>query len=359
MAFYELLGEGDDGACLGAVEAEGLNVGFDLFGTCGGERGGVRVACEECTGDGVDAHVGGLCREHGGDEQLEGVVEVEFCDGVGVGFAEDAVDFAGAAHGGEVAFGCTCVEAACGGCGFEFGDESNLQERFGVLCRGVLSHAVFCRGVLYFGAVGVLGHSARVPGLGVWAVARFTVLGPLLIIFCTALFSVSHHFLGSSRRLTLSGRRLCHTGFMSDTIFVLNGPNLNLLGQRRPEVYGYTTLHDIERMVRERAADHGFDVEFMQSNHEGALVDEIQRARTRGAAIIINPAAYTHTSVALHDALEAAELPVVEVHLSNVHRREQFRHHSFVSPQATAVIAGAGAYGYVMAVDFLAQHLAE
>ena len=120
---------------------------------------------------------------------------------------------------------------------------------------------------------------------------------------------------------------------MSDTIFVLNGPNLNLLGQRRPEVYGYTTLHDIERMVRERAADHGFDVEFMQSNHEGALVDEIQRARTRGAAIIINPAAYTHTSVALHDALEAAELPVV--------------------------IAGAGAYGYVMAVDFLAQHLAE
>ncbi len=167
------------------------------------------------------------------------------------------------------------------------------------------------------------------------------------------------HFLGSSRRLLLRGRSLCHTGFMSDTIFVLNGPNLNLLGQRRPEVYGYTTLHDIERMVRERAADHGFDVEFMQSNHEGALVDEIQRARTRGAAIIINPAAYTHTSVALHDALEAAELPVVEVHLSNVHRREEFRHHSFVSPQATAVIAGAGAYGYVMAVDFLAQHLAE
>lgn len=173
------------------------------------------------------------------------------------------------------------------------------------------------------------------------------------------IISVSRHFLGSSRRLPLSGHRLCHTGFMSDTIFVLNGPNLNLLGQRRPEVYGYTTLHDIERMVRERAADHGFDVEFMQSNHEGALVDEIQRARTRGAAIIINPAAYTHTSVALHDALEAAELPVVEVHLSNVHRREEFRHHSFVSPQATAVIAGAGAYGYVMAVDFLAQHLAE
>ena len=202
--------------------------------------------------------------------------------------------------------------------------------------------------------------------MGVWAVARFTVLGArrppyagMRIRHAPALSPPPHHFLGSSRRLALSGRSLCHTGFMSDTIFVLNGPNLNLLGQRRPEVYGYTTLHDIERMVRERAADHGFDVEFMQSNHEGALVDEIQRARTRGAAIIINPAAYTHTSVALHDALEAAELPVVEVHLSNVHRREEFRHHSFVSPQATAVIAGAGAYGYVMAVDFLAQHLAE
>ena len=286
-----------------------------------------------------------MCREHGGDEQLERVVEVEFCDGVGVGFAEDAVDFAGTAHGGEVAFGCACIEAAGGGCGFEFGNESDLQERFGILCRSVA-----CCGILYVccGLGGVLRHSARVPGSGAWAVARFTVLGSLTIIF-----------LGSSRRLSLSGRLLCHTGFMSDTIFVLNGPNLNLLGQRRPEVYGYTTLHDIERMVRERAANHGFDVEFMQSNHEGALVDEIQRARTRGAAIIINPAAYTHTSVALHDALEAAELPVVEVHLSNVHRREQFRHHSFVSPQATAVIAGAGAYGYVMAVDFLAQHLAD
>ena len=123
---------------------------------CGGERGSVGVACEERTGDGVDAHVGSLRREHGGDEQLEGVVEVEFCDGVGVGFAEDAVNLTGAAHGGEVAFGCACLEAAgCGGC-LEFGDEANLQERFVVLCRGVL----------YFGAGGVLGHSARLPGFG-------------------------------------------------------------------------------------------------------------------------------------------------------------------------------------------------
>ena len=103
---------------------------------------------------------------------------------------------------------------------------------------------------------------------------------------------------------------MCHTKSMSATIFVLNGPNLNLLGHRRPEIYGHTTLVDIELSVRERAALHGFDVEFMQTNYEGKLVDEIQRARTRGAAIVINPAAYTHTSVALHDALEAAELPV-------------------------------------------------
>lgn len=146
---------------------------------------------------------------------------------------------------------------------------------------------------------------------------------------------------------------------MSQTIFVLNGPNLNMLGTRKPEIYGTTTLADIEEQVRTRAAEAGFDVQFMQSNHEGALIDEIQRARTEAAAIIINPAAYTHTSVAIHDALEAVELPVVEVHLSNVHRREDFRHRSFVSLQATAVIAGAGAWGYTMAIDFLAHHLRE
>ncbi len=153
---------------------------------------------------------------------------------------------------------------------------------------------------------------------------------------------------------------VCHTRDMSEhhkPFFVLNGPNLNLLGTRKPEVYGFTTLADIEKQVTARAEEHGFTVQFFQTNHEGDLVDLIQRARAEACAIIINPAAYTHTSVAIHDALEAAELPVVEVHLSNIHRREQFRHHSFVSPQATAVIAGAGAFGYSMAVDFLSQHL--
>lgn len=140
-------------------------------------------------------------------------------------------------------------------------------------------------------------------------------------------------------------------------IYVLNGPNLNLLGHRKPEIYGHTTLADIEATLRTQAQALGRDLVFMQSNHEGVLIDAIQEARAEGAAIIINPAAYTHTSVALHDALEAAELPVVEVHLSNVHKREPFRHHSYVSPQATAVIAGAGAQGYELALAFLGRHL--
>lgn len=140
-------------------------------------------------------------------------------------------------------------------------------------------------------------------------------------------------------------------------IFVLNGPNLNLLGIRKPDIYGHTTLADIEATLRAQAAELGLSIEFMQSNHEGTLIDEIQRARTEGSAIIINPAAYTHTSVAIHDALESAELPIVEVHLSNVHRRENFRHHSYVSLQASAVIAGAGAQGYELALSYLARQL--
>ncbi|MCT1367942.1 type II 3-dehydroquinate dehydratase [Kocuria massiliensis] len=142
---------------------------------------------------------------------------------------------------------------------------------------------------------------------------------------------------------------------MTKPIFVLNGPNLNMLGRRKPEIYGTTTLADIEATVREHAGALGRGIEFMQSNHEGVLIDEIQRARDEASAIIINPAAFTHTSIAIHDALEAAELPVIEVHLSNVHRREEFRHRSYVSLQAETVIAGAGAYGYIMALDYLAQ----
>ncbi|SJM57358.1 type II 3-dehydroquinate dehydratase [Gulosibacter sp. 10] len=141
------------------------------------------------------------------------------------------------------------------------------------------------------------------------------------------------------------------------TIFVLNGPNLNTLGTRRPEIYGAETLADVEARVRRRADAAGFGIEFFQSNHEGELVEKIQQARRDAVGIVINPAAYTHTSVAIHDALEYAETPTVEVHISNVHAREPFRRHSYVSPLAKAVIAGAGTLGYEFAIEWLADHL--
>ena len=140
-------------------------------------------------------------------------------------------------------------------------------------------------------------------------------------------------------------------------VYVLNGPNLNTLGTRRPEVYGHATLTDVEANVRARAQTYGLDVVFEQSNYEGQIVEWIQQARTQACGIVINPAALTHYSVAIHDALEMCEVPVVEVHISNVHRREAFRHTSFVSPQATAVIAGAGILSYEFGVDVVAQHL--
>lgn len=142
-------------------------------------------------------------------------------------------------------------------------------------------------------------------------------------------------------------------------ILVLNGPNLNLLGTREPEIYGSDTLADIERRVRARAKTHGHETDFRQSNHEGELVTLIQEARGKAGVIIINPGAYTHTSVAIYDALLAVHLPVIELHLSNPHRREPFRHHSFVSGMATGIIAGLGAHGYELAVDAAAGILAK
>jgi 3-dehydroquinate dehydratase-2 len=140
-------------------------------------------------------------------------------------------------------------------------------------------------------------------------------------------------------------------------LLLLNGPNLNLLGTRQPEIYGSTTLAQIEEAVSTIAGELGFAVRAVQSNHEGELIDAIHAARTDCAGIVINPAAYTHTSVAIGDALTAVELPVVEVHLSNIHKREKFRHHSYVSPVAEVVIAGAGPLGYELAVRFLASRL--
>lgn len=140
-------------------------------------------------------------------------------------------------------------------------------------------------------------------------------------------------------------------------VLVLNGPNLNMLGKRQPEIYGRETLTDVEAACRAEAERLGLAITFLQSNHEGALVDRIQQAREDCAAIVINAGAYTHTSVAILDALNAAELPVIEVHLSNIHRREAFRHHSYVSQAAIGMIAGLGSQGYLFALQALAKRL--
>ena len=142
-------------------------------------------------------------------------------------------------------------------------------------------------------------------------------------------------------------------------VLILNGPNLNMLGTRQPEVYGATTLADIEAACEKRAQDLGLATECRQSNSEGELVGWIQAARNEAQAVIINPGAYSHTSVAILDALLAVDLPVVEVHLSNIHRREEFRHHSYVSKAAQGVICGFGARGYIMALEALAAQLIE
>jgi 3-dehydroquinate dehydratase-2 len=144
---------------------------------------------------------------------------------------------------------------------------------------------------------------------------------------------------------------------MPQTVFILNGPNLNLLGKREPEIYGRQTLADIESDCRARATPLGLVIDFRQSNHEGVLIDWIHEARERAAGIIINPGALTHTSIAIHDALKAFAGPIVEVHLSNIHQREHFRHRSYVSLVARAVIAGCGAHGYDLAVEAMARWL--
>ncbi len=142
---------------------------------------------------------------------------------------------------------------------------------------------------------------------------------------------------------------------MVKTIFVLNGPNLNLLGKREPDIYGTETLDDVRQRTEARAHALGLEIDFRQSNHEGQLVDWIQEAREAAGAIIVNAAGLTHTSVALLDALQAAELPVVEVHLSNIFRRDPFRQHSYVSLGANGVICGLGAKGYELAVEAVAD----
>ena len=142
---------------------------------------------------------------------------------------------------------------------------------------------------------------------------------------------------------------------MARIVYVLNGPNLNLLGQREPEIYGHETLADVEADCRRLGAELGLEIRFHQSNAEHQIIDWIHEARPQAAGIVINPAAFTHTSVAILDALKACTCPIVEVHLSNVHAREAFRHRSYVSPIAAAIIVGCGTQGYRFALERLAR----
>ncbi|MBE9063673.1 type II 3-dehydroquinate dehydratase [cf. Phormidesmis sp. LEGE 11477] len=142
-------------------------------------------------------------------------------------------------------------------------------------------------------------------------------------------------------------------------ILVLNGPNLNMLGKREPEIYGSQTLEDINRELKQIAQALGVDLTFFQSNHEGALVDTIQNALNVHQGILINPGAYTHTSVAIRDAIAAVALPTVEVHLSNIHQREAFRHHSYIAPVAVGQISGFGADSYRLGLEGLVKSLQE
>jgi 3-dehydroquinate dehydratase-2 len=142
---------------------------------------------------------------------------------------------------------------------------------------------------------------------------------------------------------------------MTTTILIINGPNLNMLGAREPEIYGHETLDDIKALCTEKAAQLSYEIDFKQSNHEGEIVDWIQAAAQSKtySGLIINPAAYTHTSVAIHDALKLLDIPVIEVHLSNPATRENFRHHSYITPLASAVIKEKGAQGYAEAITTL------
>ena len=140
-------------------------------------------------------------------------------------------------------------------------------------------------------------------------------------------------------------------------VLVIHGPNLNMLGKREPEIYGHQTLDEINERLKSRAADLGLDIETLQTNHEGEILDQIQQAENAFDGVLINPAAYTHTSIAIRDALAMLKIPVVEIHLSNIYKRESFRHTSMISDVVTAQISGFGPHGYLLALEGLAQML--
>ncbi len=141
------------------------------------------------------------------------------------------------------------------------------------------------------------------------------------------------------------------------SFLILNGPNLNLLGTRQPDIYGIATLADVEDLCRDTGLEFGIEIECVQSNHEGVLLDAIHAARGVHSGLVLNAGAYSHTSVALHDAIVGTELPTVEVHVSNIHARESFRHHSYITPAAVGMVSGLGIQGYALAIRGLAEHL--
>jgi 3-dehydroquinate dehydratase-2 len=147
------------------------------------------------------------------------------------------------------------------------------------------------------------------------------------------------------------------TTIMAQRILLINGPNLNLLGTREPQIYGSATLNDVVNQAKTQAEQLSIQIETFQSNHEGAIVDRIQAARGENDGIIINPGAFTHTSVAIRDALLGVGIPFVEIHVSNIHAREQWRNHSYFSDKAQAVICGLGVFGYTAAIEFAAKHM--
>jgi len=148
-------------------------------------------------------------------------------------------------------------------------------------------------------------------------------------------------------------------GGIDKPVYVLNGPNLNLLGQREPHIYGTATLSDVDKLVTAHGKANGVSVLCLQSNHEGELVTWIQEARSMAAGLIINAGAYSHTSIAIHDALAMLDIPAVEVHISNVHKREEFRHHSYMSSVVTGVICGLGVKGYTLALDAILADISK
>jgi 3-dehydroquinate dehydratase-2 len=144
---------------------------------------------------------------------------------------------------------------------------------------------------------------------------------------------------------------------MAKSLLLLNGPNLNLLGTREPQLYGFTTLRDVESSAKAQAASLGIELETFQSNHEGALIDRIHAARGKVDVIIINPAGYTHTSVAIRDALLGVGIPFIEIHITNTHSREAFRHHSYLTDKASALIMGMGTFGYTAAIEHASKNM--